>query len=496
MEQPGNTLVLRSPQQRESAEKTFSLVQKLIIFCLAVTLATAVWFFGWQSTLETLVGSVTTIYLIVFGYRTFITVLSLNHSVVSFTDEEIASLKDSDLPTYTIIVPLATQGKSFRGKRVILNLIQGLQALDYPQDKLQIILSVEESIPETVAFVTNHCPEPPFEIDIIPLSEPQTKPKACNISLRKATGEKLVIYDGEDIPDPLQLKKAVIAQRRLGPEYVCFQAKLEFRNLNDNWLTRMFTGEYDTYFSRLLPGLSRSGLPVPLSGTSNHFDTATVRILVAWDGFNTTEDFDLGMWIARQHTTSGKRLRVAIIDSVTTEEANSKHGNWIRQRSRWIKGFMQTYLVHMRHPWILYRDLGLVNFLSFQIIAGITPFMLLINPIFWVLTVVYFVFQPQFIRELYPTSVLYVGNFSWVVGNALFLLIINTVSMEKGKYGLLKWTFIGFIPYWLMMSIAAWKGFAQLIGKPHFWEKTEHGFEFGEVQESDLIALSIQASSE
>jgi cellulose synthase/poly-beta-1,6-N-acetylglucosamine synthase-like glycosyltransferase len=251
---------------------------------------------------------------------------------------------------------------------------------------------------------------------------------------------------------------------------VCVQAELQYFNPETNVLTRWFAAEYACNFSLVLPGLTRTDAPVPLGGTSNHFRTQALRELGGWDGYNVTEDADLGIWIARAG------LRVSMIDSVTWEEANSRVGNWIRQRSRWIKGYIQTYLVHMRHPVRLGRELGLRNFVAFQCVVGGTVLTLLFNPIFWALTIAYVAFGQQWVSAVFPAPVLYLGMASMIVGNFISLWFQMAACMERGLYPSVKWLLA--VPvYWVLLSVAAFKAFGQLLNPRlrHHWEKTTHG---------------------
>ena len=219
----------------------------------------------------------------------------------------------------------------------------------------------------------------------MPPSQPQTKPKACNFALRFARGEYLVIYDAEDRPEPDQLRKVVATFRRAPPNTACLQCRLNYFNANENWLTRMFTLDYSLWFDQVLPGLERLNMPIPLGGTSNHFRIDVLRELRAWDPFNVTEDADLGIRLTQ------KGYRVGVVDSTTFEEASCQAGNWIRQRSRWIKGYMQTLLVHTRRPLHLIRSTGPLGFLGFVFFIGGTVLSGLLNPIFWALYLVWLV---------------------------------------------------------------------------------------------------------
>jgi len=310
---------------------------------------------------------------------------------------------------------------------------------------------------------------PPFvEPVIVPVGNPQTKPRACNSGLAVARGEFLVIYDAEDRPDPDQLLKAVAAFRKVGPKVACLQAKLNYFNPRQNVLTRLFTLEYSTWFDLVLPGLHAARAPIPLGGTSNHFRLSILRELGAWDAFNVAEDCDLGIRIY----SAG--LHTGILDSTTWEEANSRVGNWVRQRSRWIKGYLQSYLVHMRQPVTLSRQVGAAGFIAFQFLVGGTPFALLLNPLFWLLTVGYFLTRWNVIEQVFPWPIYYVGLFNLMVSNFLFAYLSLFGAYERGEDDLVRYGLLAPF-YWALMSVAAWKGTLQLITRPHFWEKTVHG---------------------
>jgi len=307
-----------------------------------------------------------------------------------------------------------------------------------------------------------------FEVIIVPKSTPQTKPKACNFALRFARGEYLVIYDAEDRPQPDQLRKAVATFRRSPPNTACLQCRLNYYNAHENWLTRMFTLDYTLWFDQVLPGLERLGMPIPLGGTSNHFRTAVLRELHAWDPFNVTEDADLGIRIGQ------KGYRVGVIDSTTFEEASCRTGQWIRQRSRWMKGYMQTLLVHTRRPLQLIRRAGVLGSLGFIFFIGGTVFAGLFNPIFWILYVIWIAAGALNFDPLFPQFLLFLCLFNLLAGNGAFTYLIMLGPIRRGWLNLIPFSFT--LPaYWVLISVAAYRGLYQLIRDPFFWEKTQHG---------------------
>jgi cellulose synthase/poly-beta-1,6-N-acetylglucosamine synthase-like glycosyltransferase len=306
-----------------------------------------------------------------------------------------------------------------------------------------------------------------YHLVVVPDGQPRTKPKACNYGLLLATGQLCVIYDAEDRPDRDQLKKAVVAFRKSPRTLACVQAKLNYFNRRQNLLTRWFAAEYAVWFDLVLPGLYRNRHPIPLGGTSNHFRTDVLRDLDAWDPFNVTEDADLGirLWKRGQGT--------AVIDSVTWEEANSQVGNWVRQRSRWIKGYTQTWLVHMRHPIRLARSVGLGPFVSLQFtVGGIV--VTLLNPVFWTLAIVFLVLHPAWLESLFPGPLYAVAIIHLLIGNFVHLYLFLIGLARRGFWDALP--SVALVPlYWVLMSVAGWKGVGQLVTRPFYWEKTVHG---------------------
>jgi cellulose synthase/poly-beta-1,6-N-acetylglucosamine synthase-like glycosyltransferase len=380
------------------------------------------------------------------------------------SDEEARAVPDDELPIYTVLVP------AYREPEVIGLLLGKLGLIDYPIDRLDVKILLEADDRETIDAVGDFDLGDHVEVVLVPPANPRTKPKALNYGLSLAKGELLTIYDAEDHPESLQLRRAVVALRRHGPEVACVQAKLSYRNVDQNLITRWFTLEYAMWFSLLLPGLVSFRAPVPLGGTSNHFRRHALEEMGAWDPHNVTEDADLGIRFEREG------FRVRILESTTLEEANSDFVNWVKQRSRWYKGYLQTWIIHMRHPIQLFRELGAMGFLQFNLFIGATPGLAILNPIFWALTIVWFVAHPTLIRAIFPAPVFYTGLLCWSLGN-FAIAYMTVISCRMIKRVELLWSALLVPLYWVMMSIAATKALIQLVSAPTFWEKTAHGLD-------------------
>ncbi|MBL3706029.1 glycosyltransferase [Sulfitobacter sp. BDSS02] len=375
---------------------------------------------------------------------------------------EASLLRDEDLPVYTVLVPM------FREPEVLPILAQALRNLDYPLAKLDIKIVLEEGDHETIEAAQKLDLEGVFEIIRVPASHPQTKPKACNFALRYAQGEFLVIFDAEDKPEPNQLKKVIAAFNQSPDHTACIQCRLNYYNARENWLTRMFTLDYSLWFDLMLPGLERLKVPIPLGGTSNHFRMEVLRELNAWDPFNVTEDADLGIRLTQ------KGYRVGVIDSTTYEEANVSIPNWIRQRSRWIKGYMQTFLVHSRRPLHLWQSVGAAGVFGFVFFIGGTVLSGLLNPVFWTIFAVWMLLGTDVVAPYFPLPVLYLSLINLLAGNGLLIYLTMVAPFRRRWTDLAPWG-ITVIGYWVLMTVAAYKALWQLIANPFYWEKTQHG---------------------
>ena len=402
-------------------------------------------------------------------------------------------------PLYTVLVPL------YREVNVARNILASLARLDYPRERLDVKFLLETDDPATLAALQAAGIPEWAEVVIVPFAQPKTKPRACNHGLQRARGDFLVIFDAEDRPEPDQLKQAVLAFQAAPPQVACLQAQLAYHNHRQNLLTRWFAMEYNVWFQRYLPGLARLGSPLPLGGTSNHFRTAVLRTLGGWDPFNVTEDCDLGV---RLHLAGH---RTALLDSTTWEEANSRVGNWLRQRSRWLKGYFVTHVVWSRRPlWLLHR-LGPWSVWGFLLSVLFVPLLAATNLVLWAYAGLYATLVGIDLAHGFPlwtilaerdwaaerlswpmwyagpledpffgtlSQIFFIASAVLLAGNLAFMVIAGLAGRRPGQRGV--WPVALLLPlYWILISLAAWKGLWQALVKPHYWEKTLHGLDHG-----------------
>lgn len=454
---------LREKQPEASASVAFTKPQ--IVGFVALAIVIVVCLVLWLvPTLTVLVAIATAVYVITMLDRIVMFRDGLASGPLRVSDERATAIPDDELPTYTVLMP------AYDEPEIIGELISAMSALDYPRDKLQILLLLEGDDDVTINAahengVDEHSLVTPLEV---PPADPRTKPKACNYGLHFATGEIITIYDAEDLPEPLQLRRVAAAFSDMPDNIACIQGMLNFHNGDQNTLTAWFAADYGLWFGYLLPGLMRSSSPIPLGGTTNHLRRSVLDHIGAWDPFNVTEDADLGVRIAE------KGYRTAVIESTTLEEANPDPINWIRQRSRWYKGYMQTWLVHMRNPLRTWRNLGTFGMYRFTILMAGTPLIACVNMLFWMMTFVWVIGQVGLIAELFPPGVYYPAMISFIFGNSA-TIYMNLIALREDQRSALMWPALVVPLYWVLMSIAALKGMWQMISAPSYWEKTAHG---------------------
>lgn len=446
-----------------SAQHTLSRAQRSAAIVLAVVVIASL-IIAPVPTMTVLVG-MATLYLVVSTIdKVYLLIVGLRGGVaIRISDAEAMAIPDEELPSYTVLVP------AYNELDIAETLAAGVGRLDYPPEKLEILLLLEADDQSTIS-AAERAPVAGVRPVLVPPSLPRTKPKACNYAMAVVDrgSEYVTIYDAEDIPEPLQLRRAAAAFARSGPHVGCLQARLGYYNERQNLLTGWFAMEYDQWFTFLLPAFRRLGCVVPLGGTSNHIRTSVWYEVGGWDSFNVTEDADLGVRLKRFGYTT------ELLDSVTLEEANSDPINWVRQRSRWYKGYLQTFLVHCRHPRALVRDVGLVAALRLAnttwgtVLTGIVNLLFAASLLYWIAG------RPTFVAGLFVGPIYYLSLLVFTLGNAVTLMLGLVSTRATGKSHLIVPALTAPL-YWLLQSLAAVKALVQLIFRASYWEKTVHG---------------------
>ncbi|MGX0877287.1 cellulose synthase/poly-beta-1,6-N-acetylglucosamine synthase-like glycosyltransferase [Roseovarius sp. MBR-154] len=365
------------------------------------------------------------------------------------------------LPRVSILVPL------FRETEIAHALIARLSRLTYPKCLLDVILVLEEEDHLTQETLAGIDLPPWVRPVVVPDGQPRTKPRAMNYALDFCQGEIIGIFDAEDAPDPDQITKVARRFQQVPRDVACLQGILDYYNPAQNWLARCFTIEYATWFRTILPGMARLGFAIPLGGTSLYFRREVLEELGGWDAHNVTEDADLGFRLARYG------YRTEMIETVTEEEANCRPWPWIKQRSRWLKGYMTTYLVHMRAPRQLYVQLGAWKFWGFQAHFVCAVSQVLLAPVLWTFWLVLFGL-PHPLDPVLPRPLLTLIGSLFLAVEVLNICIHATSVAGRKHRHLIAW-----VPtmhfYGPLGALAAYKALYELVLKPFFWDKTAHG---------------------
>jgi cellulose synthase/poly-beta-1,6-N-acetylglucosamine synthase-like glycosyltransferase len=387
-------------------------------------------------------------------------------------------LSDADLPTYTVLVPL------YREAAIVPQLCRALRRLDYPAAKLEIIALVEADDTETYDALRRVDRTGRLTVLVVPPGTPRTKPRALQFGLVFARGELVAIYDAEDIPAPDQLRSAAAAFAA-DPALSIVQAALSIDNAR-GWLTRQFAMEYASLFHVVVPGLARLDCPVMLGGTSNHFRADHLRAIGGWDPWNVTEDADLGVRLAR---AGG---RVGVVPSFTEEEAPATLHGWLGQRRRWMKGWLQTAMVHLGHPIRLARDLRPHAALALTGMLLGTLAAALVYPFAWIIVAA----QAWAIAAgaAPVTDIVFLGAiFVFVAGHIVPLRMIVAGARVTGLR--IAWSDLMTVPaYWCLVSFAAWSALAALAVRPFHWVKTQHVGRLREAAPSKPVKAAHAAS--
>ncbi|GAB1364332.1 hypothetical protein MASR1M32_35680 [Rhodobacter sp.] len=375
--------------------------------------------------------------------------------------EEPPPLPAARLPQVSIIVAL------YRESDIAPRLIRRLSRLDYPHDLLDVVLAVEAEDRMTREALAATVLPPWMRVIAVPPGKVKTKPRALNLALDHCRGSIIGIYDAEDAPEPAQIRKVVDRFHARGPEVACLQGVLDYYNPHTNWLSRCFTIEYAGWFRLMLPGIARLGLAVPLGGTTLFFRRQVLEELGGWDAHNVTEDADLGIRLAR------RGYRTELVDTVTGEEANCRMIPWIKQRSRWIKGYMMTWAVHMRRPGLLWRQLGPRQFAGFQVMFLGSILQSLLAPLIWSFWVLPFGLGHPLAAAL-PRAALWSMIGLFLLSEAVNVAM-GIIALRRSGHRISALWVPTLQLYFPLAAFAAYKGLWEMITRPFYWDKTHHG---------------------
>ncbi|WP_299750395.1 glycosyltransferase [uncultured Tateyamaria sp.] len=453
------------PQEVSCRTWTPSMFAALTL--LALLMLSLVLFPAWTAT--ALIGWAVFTLALTTGLKLAAVVARLMHRLPA-QPEPVSTPLAGRLPRVSVMVPL------FNEERIAEALITRLSRLTYPKALLDVVLVLEAKDSVTRATLARtRLPKWMRVVEVPDDGTITTKPRALNYALDFCKGEIIGVWDAEDAPEPDQIEKVVSKFAAAGPDVACLQGMLDYYNARHNWLARCFTIEYASWWRLVLPGVQRLGLVLPLGGTTLFFRRAILDELGGWDAHNVTEDADLGIRLAR------RGYRTELIPTVTYEEANCRAWPWVKQRSRWIKGFFITYCVHMRRPKELLRDLGLKKFLGVQamFLATVSQFAAL--PLLWSFWLPAAGLPHPVTATLGETALWSAASF-FIAAELLNMAIGMLAVSDRDHRHLLPWVLT--VPFYFPLgAIASYKAIYELVRAPFYWDKTQHGTASGDVVE-------------
>ena len=443
-----------------SWDPTSPLRKPIALALLAILVSALVMFPAWTITVCILIAFVTLVMSTVLKVAAFVAQMT---KITQDTNTTAHLTRGAfPLPKVSVLVPLLNE-KEIAGK-----LVQRLTRLTYPKSLLEVVLVLEQH--DTVTRDTIARTELPSWISVIEVPSANrltTKPRALNYALDFCRGSIIGVWDAEDAPEPDQIEKVVTRFQDAPENVACLQGVLDYYNPKTNWISRCFTIEYATWWRMILPGVAQLGLVIPLGGTTLFFRRNILEKLCGWDAHNVTEDADLGIRLARHGYVT------ELIPTVTFEEANCRAWPWVKQRSRWLKGFAITWLVHMRAPRALLRDLGFIRFMGVQTLLLATFAQFAFAPLLWSFWITLAGFEHPVALTLGAPVALGMAWFFFC--SEIINLGISMVAVSRREHRHLMAYVLTLPLYFPMAAISAYKAMKEIVVEPFYWDKTEHG---------------------
>lgn len=362
------------------------------------------------------------------------------------------------LPTYGVLVALHDEAE------VASQLVAAMSRIDYPRDRLEGFLLLEAHDQATRTAIEAMDLPDWLSVLVVPPGVPLTKPRALNHGLARTNADLITVYDAEDRPDPQQLREAAARfAADHGGRLACLQAPLRITRAGPStspFFDRQFALEYAALFEVTLPALSRLGLPFPLGGTSNHFRASVLREVGGWDAHNVTEDADLGFRLHRHG------YRLGVLSRSTLETPPGGLGHWLPQRTRWMKGYMQTWGVHTRRPW----RFGARGALSLIMTLGMALASAAVHApsVAWVSASILVAAAMGLTPAIPQTAVIVLS------AGVLCAWLTSAIGARRADLAYGPVEMLEAPAYWSLLSIAFGHAVWRLITEPFSWDKTRH----------------------
>ena len=352
-------------------------------------------------------------------------------------------------PKFSIIVPTKDE------EAVIGRCLNGLLDLDYPKDKLEIIIVDGNSTDGTCKICSDFSAKYPGTFKVVNEKKSKGKPAALNLALPYATGEIVGVFDADSVPEKDVLRK--VASHLGDKQLIAVQGRTTSLNEKKNILTRVAAAEEKAWFQALLSGREKLKLFVPLNGSCQFIRRNALEELGGWDETSLTEDVELALRLVEK-----KRQIKYAEDVCCGQETPNGLRDFIKQRVRWYRGYMETALKYGR----LLDTLNKKTVDAEISLAG--PFMMVVS----LLSYVNWFFLALFLSESNPVISFTGLVIALTAVSMLSAGVALTASEKPMKLRNLLWVPAIYV-YWLIqMCIAGWAFLKLIFRQKRVWNKT------------------------
>ena len=363
--------------------------------------------------------------------------------------------------SFTVLLPARHE------EEVIQTTIGRVVRANYPASLMEVYVICEAGDAGTIAKAQEKIEELRREgrrnVEVITFSDqPINKPHGLNIGFRRSHNEVVTIFDAEDEihPDIFNVVNTVMLQDNVR----VVQAGVQLMNYDSSWYSVLNVLEYFFWFRSRLHYHAKMGM-IPLGGNTVFFAREVVDALGGWDEHNLTEDADMGIRISAM----GEKVRVVYDDAyVTKEETPPTLNHFMRQRTRWSQGFIQTLRKgHWRELPTAQQKLMALYTLGFP---GFQTLLALYVPMALWMMITLKLAVPLTMFLLIPLYLLVAHYFISVVG-------LYEFASAHGLRPSLRMPIVmalAYLPYQWVLSFAALRAFLRELRGINNWEKTKH----------------------
>lgn len=348
----------------------------------------------------------------------------------------------AEWPKVSIHLPFYNEAK------VASRLLDACLGLDYPKDKLEIIV-VDDSTDETTQITRDYAARNPGRIRVIHRDNRDGfKAGALQVALQNTAGDYVAIFDADYVPHSSLLKE-MLPYFYTDPKVAFVQARCGYLNPSTSWITKAVALGIDGYCLIDQRARHKANLLAHFCGTNGIFRLESLKSVGGWASDTLVEDLDLSVRLQLK----GWRY-VYLPNIVCAGEIPHTLKTFRRQQFRWAKGFTECFLKHWRSI-LTHRGLSIFQKIEAVFLLA-TYFMCPISVAGLALTLTYYaIFPLSFLRTEYWQTIFapVLSGLSTVIYMAPIIVYGTTVS-ELRSQGRKRFIRLFHIPYLLGLGFA------------------------------------------